>query len=91
MPKIVGGRAGNVNMPGVRMDRGYLQYGLGFNKKFSDRFSGYLQAVVRNVGRTGVGFQAGLNWKLGKDKPQKTTGGAANIRPQRTILKSLSK
>lgn len=62
----VGGRAGNVNLPHLCMDRGYIQYGLGFTKRVSDRFSGYLQAVLRNVGRTGVGFQMGFNIQLGK-------------------------
>ena len=62
----VGGRAGNVNLPQMEMERGYIQYGLGFVKKFTDRASGYLQAVLRNVGRTGVGFQMGFNIFLGK-------------------------
>ncbi len=62
----VGGRAGNVGLPQVEMERGYIQYGLGFTKKWGDRFSGYLQAVLRNVGRTGVGFQMGFNILLGK-------------------------
>ncbi len=62
----VGGRAGNVDLPHLYMDRGYIQYGFGFTKRFTDRFSGYFQTVFRNVGRTGVGFQLGLNFKLGK-------------------------
>ena len=62
----VGGRAGNVGLPQVEMERGYIQYGLGFTKRWGDRFSGYLQAVLRNVGRTGVGFQLGFNFLLGK-------------------------
>lgn len=62
----VGGQAGHVGLPQLEMQRGYIQYGLGFNKRFSDRFSGYLQAVLRNVGRTGVGFQMGFNIMLGK-------------------------
>lgn len=62
----VGGQAGNVGLPQVEMERGYIQYGLGFTKKWGDRFSGYLQAVLRNVGRTGVGFQMGFNILLGK-------------------------
>jgi hypothetical protein len=62
----VGGRAGNVSLPHTEMERGYIQYGIGFVKKFSDRVSGYLQAVIRNVGRNGLGFQLGFNIKLGK-------------------------
>ena len=61
-----GGRAGHVSLPHVHMDRGYIQYGLGVNKRFTDRFSGFLQAVIRNVGRNGVGLQAGFQWQLGK-------------------------
>ena len=63
----VDGRAGNVSLPHLYMDRGYIQYGFGFTKRFSDRFAGYFQTVFRNVGRTGVGFQLGLNIKLGKE------------------------
>ena len=62
----VGGRAGHVDLPNVHMDRGYIQYGIGVNKRFGDRFSGFLQAVIRNVGRTGIGLQAGFQWQLGK-------------------------
>ena len=62
----VGGRAGNVSLPHLDMDRGYIQYGIGFTKRFTDRFSGYFQTVFRNVGRTGVGFQLGFNWLIGK-------------------------
>lgn len=61
-----GGRAGNVYLPQIKMERGYIQYGIGFTKKFTDRASGYFQAVLRNVGRTGVGFQAGFLVRLGK-------------------------
>ncbi len=60
----VGGRAGNVYLPNISMERGYIQYGIGFTKQFTERFSGYLQAVLRNVGRTGAGFQMGFSWKL---------------------------
>ena len=62
----VGGRAGNVDLPHLYMDRGYIQYGFGFTKRFTDRFAGYFQTVFRNVGRTGVGFQLGFNFLLGK-------------------------
>ena len=78
--QAVGGRAGNINMPHMSMDRGYLQYGLGINKKFTDRFSGYFQTVIRNVGRNGVGLQLGFQWKLGKGSSNHNTKG--NVTPQ---------
>ncbi len=58
------GRAGHVNLSGIRMRHGFLEYGFGFTKSWKDRFSGYLQFVIRNGGRTGVGFQGGLMYKL---------------------------
>lgn len=62
----VDGRAGNVSLPHLYMDRGYIQYGFGITKRFTDRCAGYFQTVFRNVGRTGVGFQLGFNIQLGK-------------------------
>lgn len=62
----VDGKAGNIDLGYVRMRHSYFEYGLGVMKKFKDRFTGYLQITFRNGGRTGVGFQGGLQWKIGK-------------------------
>ena len=62
----VDGKAGNIDMGYVRMRHCYFEYGLGVMKKFKDTFSGYLQFVIRNGGRTGIGFSGGLQWKVGK-------------------------
>ena len=59
------GRAGNVDLPSMHMDRGYLQYGIGINKSLTERSSGYIQTMFRNIGRTGVGFQLGFKYLLG--------------------------
>ena len=82
----VGGRAGNVGLPNVHMDRGYLQYGIGFNKRFSDRFSGFFQAVIRNVGRNGIGLQAGLQWQLGKGGTGEINGKTPELKKSEIIL-----
>lgn len=58
------GRAGHVDLPGVEMRHGFLEYGIGVTKTWKDRFSGYLQIVLRNGGRTGVGFSGGLMFRL---------------------------
>ena len=60
----MGGEAGNVGLNDIRMENGYLQYGFGFTKSFSDTFNMYGQATIRNIGRTGVIFQGGMNWRL---------------------------
>ena len=58
------GRAGNVALENVDMRHGFLEYGIGATKTWKDRFSGYVQVVLRNGGRTGVGFQGGLMYKF---------------------------
>lgn len=68
----VSGKAGNVDLEDVRMRSAYFEYGLGAMKRFNDIFMGYLQFTIRNGYRTGIGFQGGLNWKVGKNpKKQK--------------------
>ena len=58
------GNAGNVVLPDMRMQRSYIEYGVGATKTWKDRFSAYLQITVRNIGRTGIGFQGGFTFKL---------------------------
>ncbi|MBO6087955.1 hypothetical protein J6P92_06395 [bacterium] len=77
--QATGGRAGNVDLPRLSMDRGYIQYGIGLNKKFTDRFSAYIQTVIRNVGRNGIGLQAGFQWRFGKCG---SNSGKGNITPE---------
>ncbi|MBR1776191.1 hypothetical protein IJ750_03870 [bacterium] len=84
----VGGRAGHVGLPNVHMDRGYIQYGLGFNKRFGDRFSGFLQAVIRNVGRTGVGLQAGFQWQFGNAGSGEIKGHTPELKKTEIVLNS---
>lgn len=58
------GYAGHVSLPSVGMRHGYLEYGFGLTKAWKDRFSAYGQFVIRNAGRTGIGVQGGLMYKL---------------------------
>lgn len=58
----IDGHAGNVHLPNVRMDHGYLQYGIGGTKVLKDQLALYGQMTLQNVGLTGIGFQAGLNY-----------------------------
>ena len=61
------GRAGNVMLDGVQMRHGYIQYGIGMTKTWKERMNSYFQVVLRNGGRTGIGFQLGaqylFDWK----------------------------
>lgn len=100
----VGGRAGNVDLASVKMEHGYIQYGLGVTKTWKDRLNSFFQIVFRNGGRTGVGFQLGLNYTFDWLKPSKTKSTKATKakkiksnkqsmyqqKGEKTIIKSLS-
>ncbi|MCM1264946.1 MAG: hypothetical protein NC200_02000 [Candidatus Gastranaerophilales bacterium] len=60
------GQAGSTILPHIAMERGYIQYGFGATKYINDRLNSYGQITFRNVGRTGVGFQLGMQLFLGK-------------------------
>ena len=64
-------------------ERAYVQYGAGVQKTWADRFTGFLQAMVRNGGRNGIVLSAGLRWTFGKDntKTKKTEA------KQKTVIK----
>lgn len=85
----VGGRAGNVDLASVKMEHGYIQYGLGVTKTWKDRLNSFFQIVFRNGGRTGVGFQLGLNYTFDWFSPSKTKSTKAT-KGEKTIIKSLS-
>ena len=57
--------AQNVNLPELSV-KPYIQYGVGVQKRWGERFTGFFQAMVRNGGRTGVSLSAGLRWTIGK-------------------------
>lgn len=85
----VGGRAGNVDLASVKMEHGYIQYGLGVTKTWKDRLNSFFQIVFRNGGRTGVGFQLGLNYTFDWFSPKSNKTPKAT-KGEKTIIKSLS-
>ena len=74
----VGGRAGNVDLASVKMEHGYIQYSLGVTKTWKDRLNSFFQIVFRNGGRTGVGFQLGLNYTFDWFSPKSNKTPKAN-------------
>lgn len=42
----------------------YLLYGIGIQKQHGERLTCYLQTLLRSGGRNGIGFSAGLKWKI---------------------------
>ena len=58
--------AENIALPELSIDP-YIQYGLGVQKRWGDRFTGFFQAMARSGGRNGVALSAGFRWAIGKD------------------------
>lgn len=58
-------RANDVILPKMSVDP-YVEYGVGLQRNWKDRFTGFLQAMVRNGGRNGVALTFGFRWAIGK-------------------------
>ena len=59
--------ANNVRLPEMSI-KPYVEYGIGLQKRWNDKRSGFLQAMLRNGGRNGIALSFGFKWTLGKDK-----------------------
>ena len=58
-------KANNVALPDMSV-KPYFQYGVGVQKRWGERFTGFLQAMIRNGGRNGIALSLGFRWTLGK-------------------------
>ena len=58
--------ANDVRLPEMSI-RPYVQYGVGVQKRFKDKFLAFGQAMIHNGGRNGVSLTAGLRWKVGRE------------------------
>ena len=87
--------ANDVRLPEMSV-KPYVEYGVGVQKRWKDRCTGYLQAMIRNGGRNGIVLTGGFRWAIGKEgkpiekvsNPQNKTAQASNN--DRKILKQLS-
>ena len=67
----------NATADGVKLPqmhtRPYVEYGVGLQRTWADKFSAYGQAMLRHGGRNGVALTLGFRWALGRDysRPQK--------------------
>ena len=59
--------ANNVSLPQMSI-KPYVEYGVGIQKTYQDRFTGFVQAMIRNGGRNGIALSFGFKWAIGKDK-----------------------
>ncbi len=67
----------------------YAEYGLGVQKLWNDKYTGYLQAMVRNGGRNGVAFTAGFRMALGDEEKTEKVQKDNNIKPVNNEIKTV--
>ena len=92
-------KANGIKLPEM-YTKPYVQYGVGLQRCWDDKFSAFGQAMLRNGGRNGISLTFGFRWALGKGaekvlesspKVSLITGKAAPIQEsQRKVIKQLS-
>lgn len=78
--------ANDVRLPQLSV-KPYVEYGVGVQKSWGERFTAFSQAMIRNGGRNGVALSLGFRWALGKNKTQNVYDPKTQ---QKTVLKSLN-
>ena len=78
--------AANTSLPELSI-KPYFEYGLGVQKRWGERFTGFGQAMLRAGGRTGVGLGFGFRWALGKAPSKAYTPSEAKNIIQPTAMK----
>ncbi len=61
--------ANGITLPDMHI-KPYVEYGLGVQKRWAERFTAFFQTMIRNGGRNGVAFTGGFRWSFGKDKAE---------------------
>lgn len=77
--------ANGIELPGMST-KPYVEYGVGLQKLWSDKYSAYGQATLRNGGRSGIALTAGFKWNLGKVDDTKVQDDSKD----RTVLKQIT-
>ena len=92
--------ANNVRLPEMSM-KPYVEYGVGVQRNWKDKFTAFGQAMLRNGGRNGIALTAGFRWTLGKEgnpvqkvqginKERISSQSGAQTQSTRKVLKQLS-
>jgi outer membrane autotransporter protein len=88
-----GSTANGVKLPETYV-KPYVEYGVGLQKRWADKYSAFLQAMLRNGGRNGVSLTAGFRWSLGKEgKPIEKVSNPQNrqsVDTNRKVIKKTS-
>ena len=70
-------KAADTRLPELSV-KPYIQYGVGLQKSWSDRFTAFFQTMLRNGGRTGIVLEGGFRWTFGGSKKPQTKAQEKN-------------
>lgn len=76
--------ANNIALPEMHI-KPYVEYGLGVQKRWSDKFTAFFQTMIRNGGRNGIALTGGFRWSIGTD-PSETV----NSNNVKKVIKTLN-
>lgn len=81
--------ANNVRLPEMSI-KPYIQYGVGVQKRFKDRYMAFGQAMIQNGGRNGISLTAGFRWAIGKEgkpleKVQRVNNKVSSVAPRAEV------
>ena len=81
--------ANDVRLPEMSI-KPYVQYGVGVQKRFKDRYMAFGQAMIQNGGRNGISLTAGFRWAIGKDgkpleKVQRVNNKVSSVTPRAEV------
>ena len=88
--------ANDVRLPEMSI-KPYVQYGVGVQKRFKDRYMAFGQAMIQNGGRNGISLTAGFRWAIGQEgKPlekvqrvnNKTISSSSSVGAKSTIAQA---
>lgn len=81
--------ANDVRLPEMSI-KPYVQYGVGIQKRFKDRYMAFGQAMIQNGGRNGISLTAGFRWAIGKEgkpleKVQRVNNKVSSVTPRAEV------
>lgn len=86
--------ANGVKLPQMET-KPYVEYGIGLQKCWNDKYSAYVQAMARSGGRNGVALTGGFRWAIGpgenSKKPEKVMTPPDSIKATNNEIKNVVK